>query len=161
MSVYQKKKKKKCWRGGSRKELSWSSSPFLTSSRELISLNKQNKQKLRAPRLVNRLALCEWKAGILEQLQLQKGWSWGVGSPVCWWCIWGKHFHWSPRIPVNALDCCSSTVAHGLQCISSTPGLLLHVNFKYATCFTPLVMFQKKLTRAIIVLEWAADDLHC
>ena len=41
----------------------WSSQPFLTRGRELISLDKQ---KLRASGLMNRLALSKWKAGSLE-----------------------------------------------------------------------------------------------
>jgi hypothetical protein len=63
---FSKKKKN----GAGRKEQAWISCPFLTRGRKLISLNKQ---KLRVPTLMNRLALAKRKAKILQTAATAEG----------------------------------------------------------------------------------------
>lgn len=73
MSIFKKK-----WR---RKKRGVSSGLvfFLTCVRELISLNKQ---KLRAPKLMNRCALSKWKAAILQAAAAAEGLEGRGGSRV-------------------------------------------------------------------------------
>lgn len=149
---------------GRREERAWASSPFLTRGRELISLNKQ---KLRAPRLMKRLAPSKWKAGCCQQLQMLQGWSCGRGlaSPGRgrWWCIWRRHLCLESTYLGEHSRWLEWQCGLWMQSTSSTPVLRLYANSEHATLFIyPVGYFLRGSPNCInfCIRVWAANDLH-